>query len=167
MFYTYLWLREDGTPYYVGKTGNIKRTVGQRHSVNPPPVKDRIVIQEWASEASSMFAEKFLISYYGRKDLGTGILHNHADGGEGAAGAVRSKSFREGVSRFHKGKSLSEEDKKKKSEAAKGNKNALGNKQSTETIEKRVSNFRGKHRSEETKRKLSDRAWQQWHVFIL
>ena len=88
-FYTYMWLREDGTPYYIGKTNSLRRTRGQRHSVNPPSV-DRIIVQEWPSEDSSLFAERFLIVYYGRKDIGTGILHNHTDGGEGCHGFKQS-----------------------------------------------------------------------------
>jgi hypothetical protein len=76
-FYTYMWLREDGTPYYVGKgTGNRAFRKGS------PPV-DRILLQEFPSERDALEAEKFLISWYGRKDRGTGILYNENDGGFG------------------------------------------------------------------------------------
>lgn len=80
VFYTYLWLREDGTPYYVGK-GKGKRA----YRKGSPPI-ERVLIQEYPSEEDTFQAEKFLISYYGRKDMSTGILINHTDGGEGQSG---------------------------------------------------------------------------------
>jgi hypothetical protein len=76
-FYTYLWLREDGTPYYVGKGK------GDRAIRRGSPSLDRILIQEFPSEADAFAAEIFLISFYGRKDIGTGILRNRTIGGDG------------------------------------------------------------------------------------
>jgi hypothetical protein len=84
-FYTYLWLREDGTPYYVGKATRQRRA----YRVSCPP-QDRIVIQEWLTETDALEAEKSLIAHYGRKDLGTGILRNLTDGGEGTSGHKQS-----------------------------------------------------------------------------
>jgi hypothetical protein len=95
MFYTYLYLREDGTPYYVGK-GKGRRAFrkGQRQ-FNVPVDKSNILIQEFESEADAFEAEKFLIEYYGRKDLGAGCLRNLTDGGEGGSGRVVSDSIKE------------------------------------------------------------------------
>jgi hypothetical protein len=84
-FYTYLWLREDGTPYYVGK-GQGRRAQRGHVRIFPPIDPSRILIQEFPSEADALEAEKFLISYYGRKDLGVGCLRNLTDGGEGTSG---------------------------------------------------------------------------------
>src|SRR5271157_575769 len=89
MYYTYMWLREDGTPYYVGKGGYAKRAferhkVGNRKAYAPP--KERIVIYPAVSEADAFETEVALIWYYGRKDLGTGILRNQTNGGEGNSG---------------------------------------------------------------------------------
>src|SRR5258708_37388601 len=84
-FYTYLWLREDGTPYYVGKGSGDRAFYKENHKVNPPPSKDYIIIQEHEDSEEALFAEKFLISYYGRKDLHTGILVNLTDGGDGVS----------------------------------------------------------------------------------
>jgi hypothetical protein len=101
-FYTYLWLREDGTPYYVGK-GTGKRAFNDRKNHRfPPPPKDRILLQEFPDEESAFIAEAFLIALYGREDLGEGTLLNLTDGGEGCSG-------RPG---FWKGKTLSEEHRK-------------------------------------------------------
>jgi hypothetical protein len=56
IFYTYLWLREDGTPYYVGK-GTGKRAIRK----SSPQNLDCILIQEHPSEADAFAAEIFLI----------------------------------------------------------------------------------------------------------
>lgn len=88
IFYTYLWLREDGTPYYVGK-GNDRRAYRR----GCPP-HDRILIQPHPSEQDAFAAEVFFISYYGRKDVGTGCLRNLTDGGEGNSGRLFSETHR-------------------------------------------------------------------------
>lgn len=86
-FYTYLWLREDGTPYYVGKGKNGRAF--QRHRMGEAPAKDRVIIEYHESEDDALEAEKFLISFYGRKDLETGSLINLTDGGENPPVAVK------------------------------------------------------------------------------
>ena len=92
-FYTYLWLRNDGTPYYVGK-GRGDRAFSGPHTVHRPIERERILIQEWPSEAEAFEAEIFLIAFYGRKDIGTGILRNLTDGGEGSSGLKDSVRLR-------------------------------------------------------------------------
>ena len=83
IYYVYKYLREDGTPYYIGK-GKGNRAYNPDHTVKLPP-RDRIrfVIKN-ISEADAHTLEKELILLYGRKDLGTGILRNLTEGGEGA-----------------------------------------------------------------------------------
>jgi hypothetical protein len=85
-FYTYLWLREDGTPYYVGKGSGHRAFRSDGHGVLRPKSRQMIIVQEWPSEKDAFAAEMFLIAYYGRKDLGTGCLRNRTDGGEGTSG---------------------------------------------------------------------------------
>jgi hypothetical protein len=96
-FYTYLWLREDGTPYYVGKGQGNRAYVSGNHRLSCPKDTDLIIVQEFESEEDAFFAEKFLISFYGRKDLSEGCLRNLTDGGEGASGATLSEEHKRSV----------------------------------------------------------------------
>lgn len=86
MFYTYLWLREDGTPYYVGYGQKQRAFKKQNHNVPLPPSLDRVLVEYHDSIQDAKFAEQFLISYFGRKDIGTGCLRNLTEGGEGTTG---------------------------------------------------------------------------------
>jgi hypothetical protein len=81
-FYTYLYLRDDGTPFYVGK-GSGERAFQSRKNHRPPRNSENILLQEFHTEEDAFAAEMFLISYYGRKDINTGILQNRAAGGVG------------------------------------------------------------------------------------
>lgn len=80
-FYTYLWLREDGTPYYVGKGSGKRAFDGRRKGI--PKDRSRIKVQYWIDEETAFAYERYLIDFYGRKDLGTGCLCNLSDGGDG------------------------------------------------------------------------------------
>ena len=138
MFYTYLWLREDGTPYYVGK-GKGNRGFESRHHRHRCPPRDRIIIQEWPSEEEAFSAEIFLILYYGREDLGTGCLRNLTNGGDSPpkrfgtmplstkeairkslTGRHLTSSHKENLRRANAGKTLSGECRRKMGEAHKG-----------------------------------------------
>jgi hypothetical protein len=99
-FYTYLWLRVDGTPYYVGKGHNDRAFLSAGHGGKRPKDRSRILIEEHPSEADAFAAEIFLIAYYGRRDLATGCLRNLTDGGDGPSGAVRTEAQRERHRRF-------------------------------------------------------------------
>ncbi len=101
-FYTYMWLREDGTPYYVGKGGGTQfLSEGRAYRKGSPPT-DRILIEVHETEADAFTAERWLIAAYGRKDLGTGILRNRTDGGDGPAGWKMSEAQRKALSEYVK-----------------------------------------------------------------
>lgn len=106
-YYVYAYLRKsDNTPYYIGK-GCRTRMFSKQHSVTVP--KDKSQIQLIASNLTESMAhsvEIMLIGQYGRKDLGTGILHNRTDGGEGSSGAVVSPETRLKISLALKGRKL-------------------------------------------------------------
>ena len=80
-FYVYHWLREDGTPYYVGK-GQTNRAFEKRRKYRPPVNRIKI-IKENLTEKQALDLEMKEIKKYGRKDLGTGILRNKTEGGDG------------------------------------------------------------------------------------
>jgi hypothetical protein len=66
--------------------------------------------------------EIYMIAILGRKDLGTGILRNMTDGGEGCAGRRLSDETKKKLSDAHKGRKKSIEHRKALSEAKLGKK---------------------------------------------
>lgn len=122
-FYVYQYLRNDGTPYYIGK--GKKRRAYEKHGKIAVPGNDRIeFVVENVSEAEAITIEVGLIEKYGRKDLGTGILHNRTNGGDGLSNPSletrkkMSHNARTGVTGM-KGKVHSDETKKLMSDLAK------------------------------------------------
>lgn len=103
MFYTYLWLRENGTPYYVGKGSGTRAFTNVGHTIYRPKDRARILLQYWASEAEAFRMEIWYIHLFGRQDIHTGILRNLSDGGSGPAGAVFSQEHKDKISAAHKG----------------------------------------------------------------
>lgn len=94
-FYTYAYLRKDRTPYYIGK-GSGKRIYSKRgRPCSTPKDKSRIIfLKQNLTEEEAFKHEKYMIAVFGRKDLGTGILHNKTNGGDGASGILVSEETR-------------------------------------------------------------------------
>jgi len=148
IYYTYAYLRKDRTPYYIGK-GQGNRAYKKDRRIKPPKDKSRILIlKQNLTEQEAFKHEIYMIAVFGRKDLGTGILHNRTDGGEGMSGFTHSEETKRKLSEANKGKTLSVETRRKISEV---NKN-----QSKETRRKRSEARKGKTHSEQSKRKVSE-----------
>ena len=82
-YYTYAYLREDRTPYYIGKGKNDRVYRRNKKDVKPPKDKSKVVfLKQNLTEEEALQHEKYMIAVFGRKDLGTGILHNRTDGGD-------------------------------------------------------------------------------------
>ena len=138
-YYVYEYLREDNTPYYVGKGRKNRAFTKQGHTVLPPN-RDRIrIIKENLTDQEARDLEIFLIAKYGRKDLGTGILRNMTDGGDGSAGRVATKEMKDKLSKLN-----------------------LGKKQSQETKDKRAESLRGQKRTANQRKRQSESAIKRW-----
>ena len=93
-FYTYAYLREDGTPYYIGKGKNDRAY--KSHGRIPVPPRNRILfLKKGVSEEDAFKHEIYMIAIFGRKNMGTGILLNFTDGGEGGSGLVFSQESKD------------------------------------------------------------------------
>ena len=99
LYYVYSYLREDGTPYYVGKGKGYRAwSHSKRERIRTQPDKNRIkIIAHRLSEFEAHQLEISLIKLYGRKNIGTGSLHNGTSGGEGTSGHVVSNKRKEEV----------------------------------------------------------------------
>ena len=95
--------------------------------------------------------EVYMISVLGRKDIGTGILRNHTDGGEyGRLGSLVSEETREKIAAANRNRKQSEETKEKISTALTGRKRGA---EFSATMKKAMT---GRELSETTKEKMRE-----------
>ena len=150
-YYTYAYLREDGTPYYIGK-GKKRRIYRKDRRIKPPKNKNRIIfLKKNLTEEEAFKHEIYMISIFGRKDLGTGILYNMTNGGEGTSGSPRviSDEHKEKLRKIAKGRKVGEETRKKLREIHK-------NRKFSEESRKKMSDSKiGVKKSEEHKNNIS------------
>jgi hypothetical protein len=156
-YYTYAYLRKDGTPYYIGKGEKDRIYKKGKNEIRPPKNKSRVIfLKQNLTEEEAFKHEIYMIVVFGRKDLGTGILRNRTNGGEGFSGAIHTPETKAKISAAMKGenspnygKTLSPETKRKLSEAHKGKTH------SEETRTKISAAQKGKTLSPETRAKMS------------
>jgi len=170
-FYTYAYLREDRTPYYIGKGCKKRVYYKYKNDIKPPEDKSRIIfLKDNLTEEEAFKHEIYMISVFGRKDLGTGILHNRTDGGDGSSNMSEEtkQKLREARKRQKHpflGKSHSEESRKKMSEVKSGkNHPNYGKSPSKETRRKQSESMKGIKYSKESLEKRSATRSYWWKL---
>jgi hypothetical protein len=119
-FYTYAYLREDGTPYYIGKGRGKRAYKKQGHKVGVPPKNRILILKQDLPEEDAVKHEIYMIAVFGRKDINTGCLRNRTNGGDGVSGRVWTEEQRRLQSETHKGKKMSASARRRMSESKKG-----------------------------------------------
>jgi hypothetical protein len=169
MYYVYSYLREDNSPYYIGKGTKGRAYSYSNHRVKAPKNKSQIhILKNNLTEEEAYELEKLYILMFGRKDLGTGILRNLSDGGEGPTGYKPTPEQRKKIALSRMGEkhplygiSPSEETREKQKKSLKGKytkeKNSMYGKTHTKGSRDKISQrHKGVPKSEQHRKKISE-----------
>ena len=140
----------------------------------PPKDKSRILIlKKNLTQEEAFKHEIYMISIFGRKDIGTGILRNRTDGGDGNRGRKQSEEAKKKIGNAHRGKTMSKKSREKMSRAKTGTPLSDAHKESISSSMKGEKNpnfgkkgsscpHYGRTRSPETKEKIRQAALRRW-----
>ena len=166
IYYVYAYLRakdsitaKAGTPYYIGKGKGSRAFRKHRHIPVPIDKSNIVMLESNLSEIGALAIERRMIQWHGRKNLGTGILLNRTDGGDGISGAVgisRSDEFKEKIRKARTGVQHSAETKRIIGEKSK--KKIY----SDEYRAKLSTTSTGRTHSAESKEKMAQKARDRW-----
>ena len=86
--FVYCYLRASNhSPYYIGVATRDDRPTSKQHSFHIPADRALIrILRSGLSRSEATRWEIFYIAHYGRVDIGTGILRNLTNGGDGVIG---------------------------------------------------------------------------------
>ena len=141
MFYVYGHYQHDtGDVFYIGKgRGDRLNSSANRSTFWENVIKKHgywsDIIAEFENELEALQYEKDAIAFFGRRDLGTGILVNMTEGGDGVSNP--SPATREKMAATHR-----------------GNTYCVGRLASDETRMKMSTGNKGKHYNEEVRARL-------------
>jgi hypothetical protein len=125
-YYTYAFLREDGTPYYIGKGKGRRCYRRDQRTISAPPTDDRIIkLKENLTEEQAFAHECYMIAVLPN-------LRNLTRGGEGVSGYKHTKESLRKMSEGNKKENFTAEQRKKWSLGQMGNTNCLGYKHTEE-----------------------------------
>lgn len=114
IYYVYEYLREDGSPYYIGM-GHGTRIRDPHSGIKVPKKEFRRFIQKDMSESDALKLERTLTEKYGLIIDGTGILENKIHGGHasprGMLGKKHTLETKLKISAGNKGKIRTKEQK--------------------------------------------------------
>jgi hypothetical protein len=165
VFYVYEhWRQDRGECFYVGK-GYDQRAHDMRRGRNRwhkfiteklsslGLVVDVRIIAEGLTERAAFDLEVSRIAFW--KNDGADLC-NITAGGDGPSGRKHTEEWKKAMSEKFTGRVMSAESRAKLSASLMGNKNSLGVKKTPEQIEKTASYWRGRPKSEDHRRKMSE-----------
>jgi hypothetical protein len=83
-FYTYAYLDENGSPYYIGK-GQGKRARMKHGNTQTPHASQILILKANLTEQEALKHEEYMISVYGRSSQGVGALDNKLERGHASS----------------------------------------------------------------------------------
>lgn len=157
-FYVYEHRRGDtGQVFYVGKgtakvRGEYRRAFDfcrRKRSWKALVAKHGVlaeVVAEFFLEDDALAYESARIKLHGRRDMGTGPLVNHTDGGKGASGYRMSQESKAKIAAHNTGRRLPAESRARISAALSGERHwKFGTSESEATRAKKAASMRGKN----------------------